>query len=304
VAKATVTPDRAARACGQAVRALGAVSRAGSSSKASQKSPSSAPKRAPSKPKNGKPAELKRAVAGKTAPKTAKKREKNGGGRGAPAPKATPHVHRRVTPSESKLTRELARAVARLRGLEREVTALRRAVPKMVKATTKAERAAATRAQREAAKVAQAVERAEKRARTIADQLAKKQAAADARDARRRASEAAKLAAAELRAAKRAAKKRGDHPVEGCGLPYKKFKPFDSKMYGEVATAINAQRSRAGRFGKASRRLVTSQLGKMKREAFDRYQEQCAAELQAVVSGTRPPVEVADVRHYQDDVPF
>lgn len=181
---------------------------------------------------------------------------------------------------------------------------LRRAVPKMVKATTKAERAAATRAQKEAAKVAQAVERAEKRARTIADQLARKQAAADARDAKRRASEAAKLAAAELRAAKRAAKKRGDHPVEGCGLPYTKFKPFDSKMYGEVATAINAQRSKAGRFGKASRKLVLSQLGKMKREAYDRYQEQCADELQAVVSGKRPPIEVADVRHYQDDVPF
>ena len=300
MAKATVTPDRAARACGQAVRALGAVSRAGSS----QKSPSSAP-RATSKAKKGKPAELPRVTAGKTAPKKAQKREKNGGVRRAPASPPTPHVHRRVTPAESKLTRELARAVARLRGLEREVTALRRAVPKMVKATTKSERAAATRAQKEAAKVAQAVERAEKRARTIADQLARKQAAADARDAKRRASEAAKLAAAELRAEKRAAKKRGDHPVEGCGLPYKKFKPFDSKMYGEVATAINAQRSRAGRFGKASRRLVTSQLGKMKREAFDRYQEQCAQELQAVVSGTRPPVEVADVRHYQDDaVPF
>lgn len=292
MAKAAVTPDRAARACGQAVRALGAPTRAASSSKASptpKKSPSSAPKRAPSKPKNGKPAELKRAVAGKTAPKKAQ---------------ATPHVHRRVTPAESKLTRELARAVARLRGLEREVTALRRAVPKMVKATTKAERAAATRAQREAAKVAQAVERAEKRARTIADQLAKKQAAADARDAKRRASEQAKLAAAELRAEKRAAKKRGTHPVEGCGKSYTQFKPFDSKMYGEVATAINAQRSKAGRFGKASRKLVLSQLGKMKREAYDRYQEQCAAELQAVVSGTRAPLEVADVRHYQDDVPF
>lgn len=295
MAKAAVTPDRAARACGQAVRALGATATAKKS-----------PKRAPSKAKKGKPAELPRVTAGKTAPKKAQKREKNGGVRRAPASPPTPHVHRRVTPAESKLTRELARAVARLRGLEREVTALRRAVPKMVKATTtKSERAAATRAQKEAAKVAQAVERAEKRARTIADQLAKKQASADARDAKRRASEAAKLAAAELRAEKRAAKKRGDHPVEGCGLPYKKFKAFDSKMYGEVATAINAQRSRAGRFGKASRKLVTSQLGKMKREAFDRYQEQCAAELQAVVSGTRAPLEVADVRHYQDDaVPF
>lgn len=290
-----VSADRAARACGQAVRALGATPK---------KSPSSAPKRAPSKPKKGKPAELPRVTAGKTAPKKAQKARENGGARRAPAPKPTPHVHRRVTPAESKLTRELARAVARLRGLEREVTTLRRAVPKMVKATTKAERAAATRAQREQAKAAAAVERAEKRARTIADQLARKQAAADARDAKRRASEAAKAAAAELRAAKRAAKKRGNHPVEGCGKSYNQFKPFDSKLYGEVATSINAQRSRAGRFGKASRKLVLSQLGKMKREAYDRYQEQCAAELQAVVSGTRAPLEVADVRHYQDDVPF
>ena len=222
----------------------------------------------------------------------------------ARAGKAGASGNRALTPAERKLSTQLARAVERLRGLEGEVKAFKRAVPKLVKATTRADRARATRVAKEQAKKERAAAAAEKRARALADQLAKRQARADAAAAKKAASAAAKLAAAEARRfardAERAAK---GHPIEGCGKPYAKFKPLDAELYGEVATAINAQRSREGKFGKASRQQVQAALGKLKRERFEEYERECAMELQKLVTGRREPASPVDPRDFQD-VPF
>lgn len=83
------------------------------------------------------------------------------------------------------------------------------------------------------------------------------------------------------KATKAAKPKAEPHPVEGCGLPYEKFRVGDKRLFADVATALNAQRSREGKFGKATRAQVLAHIGRLKSEAFERYNRECALEAEA-----------------------
>lgn len=220
-------------------------------------------------------------VARATAPKKVQKKQAVAKVKRAPA-KAT----RPLTPAERKLTAALARAVGRLRELERTVKAQTRALPKLAAAATKAERARHKRELKQRADAEKAKQRAERAARAAADKLARQHARNDAA------------------AARREAKKRRGHPVQGCGLSYQQFKPFDQELYGEIATALNVQREREGRFGKATRAQVLKRLGEMKREKFAEYEQGCARLLQEAVDGKRELPREIDPRDFTDEVPF
>lgn len=64
------------------------------------------------------------------------------------------------------------------------------------------------------------------------------------------------------------------YPPQPCGLPHEKFR--GSVTYRDAYEALAYRRNEQGQTFKPSSKRIVSMMAKMKRQAFERYQEDCA----------------------------